>query len=95
MQHPLDGKGIRDIRTGLGMSSVEFALLLGVTIRTVELWETDVVAPSRITAMVIRAAAERARAAATLNDAGDGRVARRGRADRPRTGVRRADRLGP
>lgn len=93
MHHPLDGKGIRDLRTSLEMSPVEFALLLGVTIRTVELWETDVVAPSRITAMVIRAAADRARAASDA-DAGDGRVARRGRAPRSRTGARRAGRLG-
>jgi transcriptional regulator with XRE-family HTH domain len=64
----LDGKTIRAIRASLGMSEVQFALLFGVTIRTVELWEADVVVPSRITAMVIRAEAERARSAAAADD---------------------------
>jgi DNA-binding XRE family transcriptional regulator len=61
---PLDGKAIRAMRESLGMTEMEFALLFGVTIRTVMLWETDVVVPSRITAMVIRAATERAQAEA-------------------------------
>jgi transcriptional regulator with XRE-family HTH domain len=59
---PLDGKAIRAIRTSLGMTETEFALLFGVTIRSVAMWEADVVVPSRITAMVIRAESERARA---------------------------------
>jgi transcriptional regulator with XRE-family HTH domain len=86
---PLDGKAIRAIRTSLGMSEVQFALLFGVTIRTVELWESDVVVPSRITAMVIRAEAERAQtaAAAQSGDAAKSRSSRtRGRIVTPGSG---------
>lgn len=72
MHDPLTGKDIRAIRTSLGMTETEFALLFGVTIRTVELWEGDVVVPSRITAMVIRAQAERARLASRADGSGAG-----------------------
>lgn len=86
MSDPLDGKAIRAIRASLGMTEMEFALLFGVTIRTVALWESDVVVPSRITAMVIRAEAERARAAAEAADGGDRSQASqlRGRTDAAR-----------
>lgn len=86
MHHPLDGREIRAIRTRLGMTKTEFALLFGVTIRTIELWETDVVVPSRITAMVIRAEAERALAAAeaAAHGVGDRPPAPRTRSARPR-----------
>lgn len=77
----LDGKAIRAIRTSLGMTETEFALLFGVTIRTIELWETDVVVPSRITAMVIRAESERAAARADL---GERAPSPRHRSTRPR-----------
>jgi len=52
---------IRDIRLGMGLSEPEFALLFGVTIRTVQLWESGVVEPSLLTSMVIRAQVDRHR----------------------------------
>lgn len=86
MHHPLNGREIRTIRTRLGMTEMEFALLFGVTIRTIELWETDVVVPSRITAMVIRAQVERALAAAEADGQGIGErpPAASSRSTRPR-----------
>lgn len=84
MSDALDGKAIRAIRDSLGMTETEFALLFGVTIRTVGLWESDVVVPSRLTAMVIRAAAERARAAREPSDRGDARRSTSDRGDSPR-----------
>jgi hypothetical protein len=47
----------------MGLSEVEFAQRLGVTVRAVDLWESEVVLPSVLTSMVIRAeAAKLARA---------------------------------
>lgn len=47
---------MRAIRTRIGMSEMDFALLLGVTVRAVQLWESGAVVPSRLTSMMIRAA---------------------------------------
>ena len=94
MEKPLDGKEIRRIRASLDMKPAEFALLMGVTIRTVALWESDVVVPSRITAMVIRATAERAGAAASTAGAGDLRRSSRGRTRRPDRDGRGTRKLG-
>ena len=95
MPHPLTGREIREIRTRLGMTEMEFALLFGVTIRTIELWETDVVVPSRITAMVIRAQTERALAAAEAAAPGVGErpPAARSRSARPRRASGRTRKL--
>lgn len=52
---------IRTIRLGMGLSEPEFALLFGVTMRTVRLWESGVVEPSLLTSMVIRAEVDKQR----------------------------------
>lgn len=72
MQDRLTGDEVRAIRTGMNMGAMDFALMFGVTVRTVEFWESGVVVPSRLTSLVIKAesakrvklAAENARAAA-------------------------------
>ena len=55
MNERLSGDAIQAIRAQLRMSEIDFALLFGVTVRTVQLWESDVVVPSVLTSMVIRA----------------------------------------
>ncbi|MBY0275933.1 helix-turn-helix domain-containing protein [Candidatus Binatia bacterium] len=91
MSEALDAKSIRAIRTSLGMTETEFALLFGVTIRTVALWESGVVVPSRITAMVIRAESERAAAAARSD--GGGAAKSRAPRRRGRNAARSSSRL--
>jgi hypothetical protein len=55
----ISGSAIRAIRDQLEMDEVEFALLFGVTVRSVQLWESEVVVPSVLTSMVIRAESEK------------------------------------
>jgi len=57
----LSGEVVRAIRTKMNLGQPEFALLFGVTIRTVQLWEAGVVEPSVLTSMVIRAEADKHR----------------------------------
>ena len=57
MQARLSGDGVRAIRMAMRLTEIEFALRLGVTVRTVTLWESDVILPSVLMSMVIRAEA--------------------------------------
>jgi DNA-binding XRE family transcriptional regulator len=55
----LSGHLVRNIRRSMKLEPLEFALLFGVTVRTVQLWETGVVVPSVLTSMVIQAEADK------------------------------------
>lgn len=88
MSDTLDAKSIRAIRASLGMTEMAFALLFGVTIRTVELWESGVVVPNRIMAMVIRAESERAAVARRDDGRGPASRPRRRMAVSPRSRTR-------
>lgn len=57
MRERLTGDEVREIRTRIGLRETDFALLLGVTVRSVELWEAGVIVPSVLMSMVIRAEA--------------------------------------
>jgi predicted transcriptional regulator len=59
VQRRLTGDGVSALRAAMKLSEMEFALLLGVTVRAVELWEADVVMPSLLMSMVIREQAAR------------------------------------
>lgn len=85
MNERIGGSEIRELRLRLGMTEVEFALLFGVTVRTVELWEADVVVPSLLTSMVIRAEAEKRLAAPPAASAAKPATAAAPRARRSRT----------
>ena len=82
MQQRLTGQGVSALRADMKLSEMEFALLLGVTVRAVELWEADVVVPSLLMSMVIREQA--AKHAAHARSAEHGSLGRRGsRVSRP------------
>lgn len=76
MQTRLTGDGVSALRAAMKLSAMEFALLLGVTVRAVELWEADVVVPSLLMSMVIREQA--AKHAAHARSVQHGSLGRRG-----------------
>lgn len=61
MRDRLSGQVVCAIRNSMNLEQPEFALLFGVTVRTVQLWESGAVEPSLLTSMVIRAEAEKHR----------------------------------
>jgi len=62
VEERLEGEDIRRARGELDLAETDFAQMLGVTVRTVALWESGVVVPSRLTSMVIRAELDKQRA---------------------------------
>lgn len=64
MRDRLSGQVVRAIRISMNLEQPEFALLFGVTVRTVQLWESGVVEPSLLTSMVIRAESRKHRRSA-------------------------------
>lgn len=87
MSDRITGSAIRAIREQLDMDEVEFALLFGVTVRSVQLWESEVVVPSVLTSMVIRAESEKHLSRSPRAEEVAGRAQRQ--AARPRTSSRR------
>ena len=65
------------MRLGMAMSEMEFALMLGVTVRAVQLWESGAVVPSRLTSMVIRAETAKQAQLQQAHSSGSGRRAPR------------------